>query len=314
MNNESRIAVALAKCAHYDVPTLPETIHRLLETVGCRSTPGARVLVKPNLLAPTPPDYLPCSHPSVVRAICRYFLDLGAKVRVGDSPTFGQGVEISRKIGLTEALADLPVALVNLNRPKLVRLSSGGRVALSRVALENDLIVSVPKLKAHHQVRITGAVKNVYGCVTGLAKPLLHLYCGDGGRFERMLLEIWDQLPPNVSLMDAVMAMHVRGPNNGEPYALGLLAASRSPVAVDSAVMSILGMKPEDAPLWRMSLNLNLPGARMEDLVYPLESPESFDAEGFKTPDHLLPISFRPGKLAFHYLKRWLGRGRAHHP
>jgi len=264
-------------------------------------------LVKPNLLAPTPPDFLPCTHPLVVRAICRRLLDCGAKVRVGDSPTFGNAVEIAKKIGLTETLADLPVSIVNLNRPKILRLSFGSRIVISRVALENDLIVSASKLKAHHQVRITAAVKNVYGCCWALAKPIQHLfYGGRGRRFETMLLEIWQHLPPSFSVMDAVTAMHVHGPTVGQPYSLGLLAASPSPIALDCAVMSLLGLKPEDAPLWQRALDLNLPGASIEDLTFPLESLEAFNAAGFKTPDHLFPLSFRPLAVGIHMIKRFL--------
>ena len=176
---------------------------------------------------------------------------------------------------------------------------------MSRVALENDLIVSVPKLKAHHQMRITGAVKNVYGCVTGLGKPVLHFLHGDRGcRWENMILEIREHLPPTVSLMDAVKAMHVHGPVKGQSYSMGLLAASNSAVALDTAVMTMLGLKPEDAPLWRLSVNLNLPGATPEEIVYPLETPESFNGKDFKFTERLYPISFRPFKLAAHYISR----------
>lgn len=299
--------MALAKCAEYESSNLAATVQRLMSTIGCAPRQGDAILVKPNLLAPTPPDFLPCTHPLVVRAICRYLLDFGAKVRVGDSPTFGDAVGISRKIGLTEALADLPVTIVNLNRPKIVRLSFGSRIMVSRVALENDIIVSASKLKAHHQVRITAAVKNVYGCCWALAKPIQHLLHADRGpRFESMLLELWQHLPPSFSVMDAVTAMHVHGPTIGEPYTLGLLAASPSPVALDCAVMSLLGLKPADAPLWQRALDLGLPGAKFEDLTFPLESLDAFDATGFKTPAHLFPLSFRPLAVAIHVIKRYL--------
>ena len=299
------MVVALAKCQEYVATEVSDTVRRLFEAISFRPARGMKVLVKPNLLTPMPPEHITCTHPLVVRAVCEYLLESGVEVRVGDSPTFGKAVDIAQSIGLTETLADLPVAIVNLDQPKLVRFSFGGTVPMSRVALENDLIVSVPKLKAHHQMRFTGAVKNVYGCVTGLGKPVLHVLHGDRGcRFENMIHEIREQLPPIVSLMDAVTAMHVHGPVKGQPYPMGLLAASNSAVALDTAVMTMLGLKPEDAPLWRLSVNLNLPGATPEEIVYPLETPESFNGKDFKFTEHLYPISFRPFKLAAHYIRR----------
>ena len=164
-------------------------------------------------------------------------------------------MDISKSIGLTQTLADLPVTIVNLDQPKLVAFPLEAQSHCHVWRLENDLIVSVSKLKVHHQMRLTGAVKNVYGCVTGLGKPVLHFLHGDrGSRWENMILEIREQLPPTVSLMDAVKAMHVHGPVKGQSYSMGLLAASNSAVALDTAVMTMLGLKPEDAPLWRLSV------------------------------------------------------------
>jgi len=306
MDNRSKIAVALAKCPEYIPLDVSNIIRGLFETIAFKPRPGTKVLVKPNLLTPMPPDHLTCTHPLVIRSVCEYLLDFGAEVRVGDSPTFGKAVDIAQSIGLTQTLEDLPVKIVNLDRPKLVRFSFGGRVPVSRMVLESDLIVSIPKLKAHHQMRITGAVKNVYGCVSGLGKPILHVLHGDRGcRWENMILEIGQQIPPSVSLMDAVKAMHVHGPVKGRPYPMGLLAASHSAVALDTSVMTMLGLRPEDAPLWRLSVNLNLPGSRSQDIVYPLETPESFNGRDFECTKHLYPISFRPFKLAAHYIKRF---------
>lgn len=302
------IPVALAHCREYQGEVLPNTVGSLLEAIGCRPARGARILVKPNLLAATPPDFLPCTHPLVVRAVCRYLLDFGATVRVGDSPSFGNGADIARKIGLTDALADLAVPLVELDRPIRVRLSfRGGKAGLSQQALENDLILNLPKLKVHRMLRLTGAVKNVFGCVTGIRKALLHVRYGSWGtRFERMLLDLHDHLPPSLSLMDAVTAMHVGGPVKGQPYELGLLGASPSPVALDAAVFSLLGLTAAEVATWREALRRGLPGARVADLHYPLEPPQAFDAQGFQMPQELDPVGFHPIRLArssFRHLK-----------
>ena len=294
------IPVALARCSHYEFQGLPETVGSLLDAIGYRLGGGARVLVKPNLLAATPPDFLPCTHPQVVRAVCQYLLDKGAKVQVGDSPSFGKGANNASKIGLLDALEDLGVPLVELDKPKVVRLSfRGGRAGLSRRALENDLILNLPKLKVHRMLRVTGAVKNFFGCVTGIRKALLHvLYGSRGNRFESMLLDLQSHLPPSLSLMDAVTAMHVGGPVHGKPYSLGLLAASPSAVALDTAVFSLLGLTAADVATWREALRRRLPGAVLTDLCYPLELPQTFDANGFQLPQDLDPVGFHPIRLA----------------
>jgi uncharacterized protein (DUF362 family) len=301
----SSIPVALARCADYQFQGLPEAVGSLLDAIGCRPGRGSRVLVKPNLLAATPPDFLPCTHPRVVRAVCQYLLNLGAKVQVGDSPSFGGGVDIAGKIGLADALKGLGVPLIELDKPTVVRLSfPGGRAGLSQRALENDLILNLPKLKVHRMVRVTGAVKNFFGCVTGIRKALLHVFYGSrGNRFESMLLDLQNHLPPSLSLMDAVTAMHVGGPVHGQPYNLGLLAASPSAVALDTAVFGLLGLTAADVDTWQEACRRGLPGAVAADVWYPLELPQAFDANGFRWPQDLDPVGFHPIRLAKSSLK-----------
>lgn len=299
------IPVALARCRDYHAPSLPETVGTLLDTIGCRPQPGDRVLVKPNLLAATPPDFLPCTHPRVIRAACQYLLDRGTKVQVGDSPSLGTAAHVASKIGLIEALADLEVPLVELENPKVVSLSfRGGRAGLSRRAMDNDLILNLPKLKVHRMVRLTGAVKNFFGCVTGIRKALMHvLYGSRGNRFESMLLDLQKFLPPSLSLMDAVTAMHVSGPVHGQPYHMGLLAASPSAVGLDTAVFTILGLSAAEVTTWQEALRRRLPGATVTDLWYPLELPQAFATNGFQIPRELHPVGFHPVRLMRNSLK-----------
>ncbi len=303
---QAPIPVALARCSDYRSRALPETIGLLLNTISCQPGRGSKVLIKPNLLAPKPPDFLPCTHPLVVRAACLFFLESGVRVSVGDSPSFGSGIKVSQKIGLHQALADLPVSIVNLDRPRLVRLSfAGGIVALSRTALDHDFILNLPKLKTHRMVRVTGAVKNYFGCVTSVGKAMLHFaYGGRSHRFEKMIIELARHLPPSMSLMDAVVAMQGHGPVDGEPYPLGLLAASPSAMALDTAIYTLLGLQPADVPIWQEAVKQGLAGVRPEEIIFPLDHPDSFDAGGFRVPARLHSLNFHPLRLAKSAVKR----------
>uniref|UniRef100_I2Q0X8 DUF362 domain-containing protein n=1 Tax=Desulfovibrio sp. U5L TaxID=596152 RepID=I2Q0X8_9BACT len=306
-------AVFLRRVSGYDDPGLDGTVATLLAAAGCPASRGDRVLVKPNLVAPRNPS-LSCTHPSVVRAVCRHLLERGAKVTVADSPAFGTGRIVARLTGLTEALADLPVRVASLDCPRPVRLSLGGTIGVSRLALEADHIVNVPRLKCHDQMGMTLAVKNFFGCVCGFRKSVAHQRLGkERQRFARMLLDVFAALPPSTSLLDGVVAMHKAGPVGGEAYALGLLAAAANPVALDTAVYVRLGLSPEALPLWREALALDLPGARADDLHFPLETPDAFDVAGFMTPRVLAPLAFEPSRFVRGRLRSLLvtlGRGR----
>lgn len=311
MSRSAPIPVLLRRHEAYDDALAP-AVSALLRAAGCDAQggfgQGTRVLVKPNLIAASV-DGLASTHPQVVRAVCLHLLDLGCAVTVGDSPAFGTALNVARKIGLLEALADLPVPVRRLGRPASIRLTCGGSIGVSRLALEADRIVNAPKCKVHQQLRLSLAVKNCFGCVPGMRKALAHAQHGDKGvRFESMLHDIHAALPPMVHLLDGVVAMHRRGPLDGEAHPLGLLAASASAVALDAAVASLLGCRPEDSALWRESLRRNLPGARLDDLAFPLASPGDFPAQGFVIPDTLRPVTFDPLRLARSACKRLRAR------
>lgn len=287
------IQVALRSCNSYDMGQLYPVVGELLAATGFVPR-GKHVLVKPNLLRA---HALTCTQPEVVHAVCRYLLDCGAKVTVGDSPGFGTAQSVASFIGLEAVLRFLNIPLVNFTYAVPRVLSRGCHVGLAREALEADVILSVPRLKAHSQFGVTCAVKNCYGCIVGLRKAWLHARYGGGEGFESVVADVYTELPQVVALVDAVTAMHVTGPSAGKPFKMGVLAASLSAVAVDTQMYSLIHACPEQLPLWRVLLERNIPGARIEEICSILDSPAQFAVRDFQIPSPLLSTSFRPLRL-----------------
>ena len=304
------IQVALRSCRTYELERLYPLVGETLAAVGFVPR-GKHVLVKPNLLRA---HALTCTQPEVVYAACLYLLDCGAKATVGDSPGFGTARSVAAFIGLQEKLRFLNVPLVDFTQAAPRALPQGGQVRLAREALEADCILSVPRLKAHSQFGVTCSVKNCYGCVVGMRKAWLHArHGGKGNGFESAIADIYGMLPQVVALVDAVTAMHETGPSAGKPFDMGLLAASLSAVALDTQIYSLIHARPEQLPLWRILLERNVPGARIEEIIPILDSPAQFATHDFQIPSYLLSTSFRPVRLIKSLIARkiaeWKGRG-----
>ncbi len=307
-----RFNVRLAKVMSYG-HAAEVTPGRMLEYLDLPIASGGRVLVKPNLLRA---DVLTCTNAVIIAAVCRYLRDKGCHVSVGDSPGFGTSRGVAKAIGLDAALKRFgcdDVPLVTLDSPVRKPLTLGGGLGLSRHALEVDHILNLPKLKAHSQMRVTGAVKNLFGCVSGLGKALLHTRYGDKEKngvavFPSAVADILRYLPPVTTLMDGVTAMHMWGPSGGKAFPAHFLAASASPAALDTAVYSILGVVPEDVPLWHELRRRNEPGAFLEEIVLSGEDIAEFDLSGFILPKKLSPQTFNPGRLMVSTAKRLWAR------
>jgi len=301
--------VGLVACHRYDRQLLKERVEALCSALGFRVSAGSRVLLKPNLVIAVRNKGLACTHPEVVAAVAEWFLDQGATVQVGDSPAFGTALGVMASCGISTALKGLPVTMINFEAVQPVRLASGLSVGVARAVGECDVLVNLPKIKAHGQLYVSLAVKNYFGAVVGFRKPWLHARYGDiDNRFEAMLVDLLAVLPGGITLADGVVAMHEDGPVAGKPFPLHLLAGGLNPVALDTALIAVLGLPSEASPVWRECQRRNLAGSKLLELSFPLARPEEVAVQGFQPPARLKPVSFHPWRLLLGAMKRVMAR------
>lgn len=208
---------------------------------------GKRVLVKPNCLTAVPPERGVTTHPSVVSALVAGLKRRGARVWVGDNPgarEYGSGKHCFRVSGLLEAAGE---AFVDFGRANVsVELSSRfmRKVVVSRHVMEADLVISVPKMKTHCLTLLTGGIKNMYGILAGGEKARLHYVARKKAAFSEALIDVYSIRPPDLVVMDAVVAMEGDGPSHGVLRPVGRILASDNAVALDAAAARIMGVSP----------------------------------------------------------------------
>jgi uncharacterized protein (DUF362 family) len=303
--NSSTLQVVLQRCDSYDRSVIAELIDLVMchfEHLG--SLHGTTVLLKPNLISSSGPG-LACTHGGFVAGVALWFLGQGAKVLVGDSPAFGSAVKVCQNQRISEALQGLDVKLIDFISPVRIELSSDCAVTVAREALECDLFVGLPKIKAHKQMFVTMAVKNVFGIVKGVNKAMLHMVHGDShARFAAIILDLVSLLPSQLHLADGIEVMHRSGPLDGSSLALNCLAAARCPVALDTAMLSVLELDPNKSPLWLAAAQRGLAGSDLDNHRYPLLSPQNFHGSGFEAPVALNGIRFNPFRFLLGLVKR----------
>jgi len=298
--------VALAPIATYEARTLDQTVDQLFTVAGNASGIGRHVLIKPNLISARN-GQLACSEPALLFSVARWFLDQGAKVQIGDSPAFGSSSGTLQAIGATDGLDRLGVEIIEFTRVKEVRSPSGHRIPLAAAALECDLLVNVPRVKAHAQTRVTMSVKNLFGCLKGLRKGWWHMaYGGKNERFTHLVGQLPAVLPHSIHLLDGIKAMHVTGPINGIATYPGVLGCSTDAFALDTAFLHVLGVDPDSCPLWKTASREGNTGTDRKNIVWPLHTPESFSVDEFIVPAELMPIRFNPCRFIKSSMRRVL--------
>ena len=271
---------------------------------------SATILLKPNLISSVGPSHA-CSDGSFLSTIARWFLDNGAKVRIGDSPAYGTTQSVFIKQGLTDCIKGLPVKLVNFKTPVVKDLGNGISVGIAAEALDADFLINIPRLKAHKQMYITAAVKNYFGTVVGLRKPLIHIKNGGTrSEFADILIRLPSLFPKTFSVIDCIEIMNRTGPMDGEMIRMGFVGGCRCAVSLDCSLLKLPGMVKERSPLYKAAVELGHPGTVDANINYPFVHPDKVTDVVFKGPESLTPVRFTPHmilqsmskrlKLAFH--------------
>ena len=116
---------------------------------------------------------------------------------------------------------------------------------LPKIIKEADLIISLPKLKTHQLAKFTGAIKNLYGCITGGTKQKYHKKAQGSKKHGKLLVDIYQNIRPELNIMDAVIGMEGDGPTSGDARKVGYLLASKNAVNLDLVSAKMIGYKPK---------------------------------------------------------------------
>ena len=285
--------VVLLKCNEYDKEKIYEELSWGIGQIGgvgqlVRSE--ERILLKPNLLRKAEADSAIVTHPLVVSAVGRILKEAGCgRLSYGDSAGVGSMEKAAQACGLAGEMKLLNIPMADFNESSLVKYPQGKMAKqfhMAKAVQETDALVNICKMKTHQLERMTGAVKNMYGCLQGLHKAKGHTKYSNAESFARMLVDLNRYIRPRLYVMDGITAMEGNGPASGTPVHMGVLLLSTDPVALDSVCCSLMNLEPELVPT-------NVQGEKMGLGVWREEAIEVITRDG---PLTLSQVGERFGK------------------
>ncbi len=202
---------------------------------------GDRVVIKPNMSFPRPPDAGTNTHPKVVRELAIMCLEAGAaKVSILDHTLYEPEVCLERS-GIREActgLADVTVKAINEARHYTqVQIPEGRRLndnLFSQDALEADVLIAVPVAKSHSSTKVSASLKGMMGLV--YHRRGMHIY-----GLDTCIVDLCTVLRPHLVLIDATRTLATNGPGGPGRVLKGeTILASTDMVAADACAVSIL--------------------------------------------------------------------------
>lgn len=258
----------------YNREAIMESISEMVDRAGgwpCKVAPGAKVLLKVNMLSAKSPERGITTHPEVAAAVGLLLKARGCEVFLGDSPGGAvKGVErYWKNCGFLEMSRETGIGLVNFESSGSRRVEVRGRsYNIALPVIEGfDVRINLCKFKTHSYCRMTNAVKNSFGIVPGLGKAMLHTMSPRPCDLAVNIVDLYEIAGFDLHISDAIVAMDGRGPStDGTPRPDGVLALSRDGVCLDAAMCAMAGLPPLELDTTREARRRGL-GKAPEEIV-----------------------------------------------
>jgi uncharacterized protein (DUF362 family) len=250
--------VSIWEVRRYDNSLIKENLCKGLSEIGFDLTrlKGKRVAVKPNLLLSSKPEQAIVTHPEFFRAAVQIIKDAGALPVLIESPAIHSLSKVFRATGYDKVIKEECVE-VDLEQDIMTITNDNGRrykhFEIMNSVAGADFIFNLPKFKTHGLTYVTGAMKNLFGLIPGMAKTQWHLKANTRELFCDFLVDyfeavcsIFNEPKGIVHLMDAIVGMEGNGPSTaGKPREIGAVIVSEDAVAADFIASNLVGFNPK---------------------------------------------------------------------
>lgn len=177
--------------------------------------------------------------PWVLESVLRILKKTKAKFYVGDGDLCSQkNVNLASKVwGYKKIAQKYNAEFVHLTDDEQVEVDMGGVIGkthISKKLSECDCLISIPTIKTHVWSTISGAIKNMFGCLPR-ERHLLHMQLADA------LVDLNKYLKPCFTVIDCTISLEGSGPRTGIPKVCDAVFASGDLVAADSAGAKFMG-------------------------------------------------------------------------
>lgn len=284
--------VAVVKCSSYKQSEVDSAIINSLNLINFKFKKDMKVLIKPNVVGNFPKKQIACTtNPALVETVCKILKKSKCEIFVGDSPFTNaessftaSGIDkVAKKYGKLIIFEQDKTANIHDENAKILK-----NFKVSKTLKEADLIINMPKLKTHVLTKFTGAVKNLYGTILGGMKQRIHLKAKGDKNFSKILIDIYQNVKPELTIMDAVIGMDGEGPTSGNPQKVGLILASKNGIALDIAATKMIGLNPKKVYYLRESIKRKIyPDYNFENVGMKLPQ-LNFEIPGVKEKSNAL--------------------------
>lgn len=240
--------VAIVKVKNNDVEAAVRQAIDLADGLSV-FTPGAKVLLKPNLVKPEASGTGIVTDARVIEAVAKVVLEqqpgkviLGEGSSVGyDFPGQVDSLTAMEANGSADVARRLGLPMIDLNHDERVMVQVENALVMpefgvAKTAYEADVIIDLPVCKTHGRTGITCALKNMKGVLPGQEKKRTHRM-----GLDRAIVDLNRRMKPQLTVVDAIVGRAGTHTNPEDRVEFGCIVCGLDPVAVDAVCGALMG-------------------------------------------------------------------------
>ena len=247
------IEVVAKKCQNYDMKKLKNHFSEIFYSTNFLNKLKSlnSVLLKPNLLGPYSPEKGVTTHPVFIAALVELLKDYNVEISLFDNPGGNLKYnEVLQKCGMSDLAKKYDIEILEPVNSGIYKFDKEPEYIISKPFLDCQAIINLPKLKTHTLTLFTGAIKNFYGIVPGLAKSEYHRIAPNPTKFAKIVVDIYSIVKDKIifNLMDGIIGMDGSGPSSGNSKNFGVILGSSDAIALDFCASKMMGYNPKKIP------------------------------------------------------------------
>jgi uncharacterized protein (DUF362 family) len=215
---------------------------------------GQTVVIKPNMSWDLTPEYAANTSPELVAAVVKQCKDAGAKKIIVVDHSIEYWENAGKNSGILTAATGAGAMYAPAEKEGYYqKLAIKGKrlkeLKIHEALLECDVFINVPVLKHHGGAGLTGAMKNLMGCVWDR-----QAYHSSG--LQTCIADFLYAKKPHLNIVDAYRVITKNGPRGGSlanVAQIGSLIISPDIVAADTAASMLVGRKQGEVECLRIA-------------------------------------------------------------
>jgi uncharacterized protein (DUF362 family) len=231
--------VGLAECKTRNVDSIKRAISEAFSLIDYSLPKAEKIVIKPNMCYYWDWSTGQTTDPLFVAALIgllREEISSHVEISIVESDASAMKCKYAFKyLGYEKLAKDCNVNLVNLSEVETEKVTvkvedEVFEFSVPRIIRNADLCVNVPKMKYMFFTKISAALKNIFGCNPYPKKFEYH------SKLDKVIVALNKVMPFDLHVLDGLTVY------GSKTLRLGLVMASRDPVAIDSVAATIMGV------------------------------------------------------------------------